>query len=95
MAAYVIVDIQITDPVRYEEYKKMAAPTVAAYDGRYIVRGGTAETVEGSWVPGRVVVLEFPSLERAKEWWSSEMYEPAKELRHASANTEMILVQGS
>ncbi|KPK56948.1 MAG: D-fructose-6-phosphate amidotransferase [Gemmatimonas sp. SG8_38_2] len=94
MAAYVIVDIQITDPVRYEEYKKMAAPTVAAYDGRYIVRGGTAETVEGRWVPGRVVVLEFPSLERAKEWWASEMYEPAKALRHASANTEMILVQG-
>jgi len=95
MAAYVIVDIKITNPVRYEAYKKMAAPTVAAYDGRYVVRGGTAETLEGSWVPGRVVVLEFPNFERAKEWWSSKMYEPAKELRHASANTEMILVQGS
>lgn len=94
MAAYVIVDIEVTEPVRYEEYKKMAAPTVSAYGGRYIVRGGTAETLEGSWVPGRLVVLEFPTAERAREWWASDVYQPARELRQASAKTEMILVEG-
>ncbi len=94
MAAYVIVDIDVTDPVRYEEYKQLAAPTVAAYDGKYVVRGGAADRLEGTWVPGRVVVLEFPTSERAKEWWASDMYQPAKQLRHASAKTEMILVEG-
>ncbi len=94
MAAYVIVDIEVTDPVRYEDYKELAAPTVAAYGGKYVVRGGATQTLEGDWVPGRVVVLEFPTLERAREWWASQMYQPAKELRQRSANTEMILVEG-
>jgi len=94
MAAYVIVQIEITDPVRYEEYKTLAGATVLAYGGRFVVRGGKAETLEGSWKPGRVVVLEFPTAERAKEWWASETYRPAKELRHQTARTEMILVEG-
>ncbi len=94
MAAYVIVDIQVTDPVRYEEYKQLAAPTVAAFGGKYVVRGGAADTLEGDWVPGRVVVLEFPTAARAREWWASEEYRRAKQLRHASAETEMILVEG-
>ena len=95
MSAYVIVDIQITDPVQYEDYKKLAAPTVAAFDGKYVVRGGRAELLEGDRAPGRVVVLEFPSFDRAKEWWASEEYAEAKALRHASALSEMILVDGT
>jgi uncharacterized protein (DUF1330 family) len=95
MTAYVIVDVTIKDPIRYEEYKKLAAPTVTAYGGRYVVRGGAAEKLEGSREPNRVVVLEFPTLQRAKEWWSSEDYRPAKVLRHASATTEMVLVEGA
>lgn len=94
MAAYVIVDIQVNDPVRYEDYKKLAAPTVAAYGGRYVVRGGAAHTLEGDWVPGRLVVLEFPTSDNAREWWASEVYRPAKELRHATADADMILVEG-
>jgi uncharacterized protein (DUF1330 family) len=94
MSAYVIVDIEITDPARYEEYKALAAPTVMAYDGQYIVRGGAAKTLEGTREPGRIVVLKFPSVDRAKEWWASDAYQPAKALRHSSANTEMILVEG-
>jgi len=94
MAALVIVNINITDPVRYEEYKRIAAPTVVAHGGRYVVRGGRFEALEGAWRPGRIVVLEFPSLERAKEWWESDSYRPAKELRHACAKTEMLLVEG-
>jgi uncharacterized protein (DUF1330 family) len=94
MAAYVIVDIDVTDPVKYEEYKKIAAPTVAAFGGRYIVRGGKVEALEGDWRFERLVVLEFPTAERAREWWRSESYRGAKALRHASAKSKMILVEG-
>ncbi len=94
MAALVIVEIEITDPARYEEYKTLAAPTVVAHGGKYVARGGMVETLEGSWRPGRLVVLEFPSAERARQWWGSEAYRQAKELRQACARTEMILVAG-
>ena len=94
MSAFVIVDIDVTDPVRYEEYRRMAHDTVFAYDGRYVVRGGSAERLEGSWEPHRIVVLEFPSAARAREWWSSEAYRPAKAIRAETARSEMILVEG-
>lgn len=94
MAAYVIVEIDVADPVRYEEYRQLAAPTVTDFGGRYLVRGGAVETLEGDWRPRRVVVLEFPTAERAREWWGSEAYRAAKPLRHASAATRMILVEG-
>lgn len=94
MAAYVIADIQITDPVRYEDYRQAAAPTVAAFGGTYVVRGGAAENLEGEWIPGRVVVLRFDSVERAKEWWSSEEYREPKKLRHKTAVSRMIIVEG-
>jgi uncharacterized protein (DUF1330 family) len=95
MSAYVVVDIDVTDPVRYEEYKKLAAPTVAAYGGRYVVRGGATETLEGDWTPKRLVVLEFDSVEQAKAWWSSPEYSPAKALRQQTANTEMVVAEGT
>jgi len=94
MAAYVIVDIEITDPVRYEEYRRLATPTVAAFDGRYVVRGGATATLEGEWQPGRLVVLEFPSVARAREWWDSPAYRPARDLRQTCARTDMIVVEG-
>lgn len=94
MPAYVIVNINVTDPIRYEDYKELAAPTVTAFGGRYIVRGGAAEVLEGGWTPRRVVLLEFPSLARAREWWSSPEYAPMKKLRQATATTEMIVVEG-
>ena len=94
MAAYVIADIRVNDPVQYEEYKRLAAPTVAAHGGKYIVRGGAAETLDGDWVPERVVVLEFPSAEQARQWWSSDAYEAAKVIRHSSAESRLILVEG-
>lgn len=95
MAAYIIVNVTINDPSRYEEYKQLAAPTVEAYGGRYIVRGGATATLEGEWQPGRVVVLEFPDSDRAKEWWGSAEYAPAKEIRQAIATTDMIVVDGA
>lgn len=94
MSAYVIVDIAVHDPERYETYKSMAAPTVHQYDGKYIVRGGRAEQLEGRSTPNRVVVLEFPTYQRAKQWWNSPEYAPAKALRHETASSEMVLVEG-
>ena len=94
MSAYVIVDIEITDPVRYEEYRRLAAPTVTAHGGRYLVRGGGVEMLEGDRTPHRVVVLEFPSVERARAWWDSADYRPARAIRQASARTDMMLVAG-
>jgi uncharacterized protein (DUF1330 family) len=94
MSAYMIADIHITDPERYKEYKQLAAPSVAAYGGRYIVRGGPAERLEGVRELHRIVVLEFPDLERARAWWSSPEYAPAKAIRHESATAEMLFVEG-
>jgi uncharacterized protein (DUF1330 family) len=94
MPAYVIVNIDVIDPVRYEEYKRAAGPTVTAFGGRFIARGGSAEVLEGGWTPRRVVILEFPSLARAKEWWGSPEYAGPKRLRQETATTEMIVVEG-
>ena len=94
MPAYVIVEVQINEPKEYEEYKKLTSASIAAYDGKFIVRGGKAETLEGDWQPQRIVVLEFPTAERAKEWWHSTEYAPAKAIRQQTAETKMILVEG-
>ena len=95
MSAYVIVEVSIHDQAAYEEYKKLTPAAVAAYDGKFVVRGGQAEALEGDWQPERIVVLEFPTVERAKEWWSSEMYTAAKVIRQRAATTKMIVVQGA
>lgn len=94
MKAYVIVDVNITDPVRYEDYKKLTPGSLVPFDGKFVVRGGVAETLEGDWQPGRIVVLEFPSMEKAKAWWSSEGYAPAKAIRQSASVAKMIVVEG-
>ena len=94
MAAYVIVDLEVTEPVGYEEYKKLAGATVERYGGKYIVRGGKCETLEGDWRPQRIVVLQFPTMERAKEWLNCAEYAEPRKMRHRTANTRMIVVEG-
>lgn len=94
MAAYVVVEVEVRDKGRYEDYKRMVPPTLAPYGGRFIVRGGAVEALEGEWSPQRVVIVEFPSVEHAKRWWSSEEYAEAKALRQATAHTRMIVVAG-
>jgi len=94
MSAYIIVEVEIHDPAQYEEYKKLTPISIAAYDGRFIVRGAQTETLEGDWNPKRIVVLEFPTIERAKQWWASKEYAPAKALRQRIAKTNMIVVGG-
>ena len=94
MSAYVVVQIEVKDSVAYEEYRRLASPTVPLYSGRYVVRGGASEILEGSWQPRRLVVLEFPTAERAKAWWASPEYAPAKAIRQRCAETEMLLIEG-
>jgi len=94
MPAYVIAEIDVHNPQDYEEYKKMVPSTITAYGGRYLARGGKTETLEGNWSPKRIAILEFESVERAKEWLHSELYGPAKKIRHASAKTNMIVIEG-
>lgn len=95
MPAYVIVDITVSDSARYEEYKKLAEPTVAAYGGRYIVRGRPVHVLEGDWLPKRLVILEFETIDQAKQWWASPEYHDVKKIRHETADTNMIVVEGT
>ena len=94
MSAYIVVQIDVKDPDLYERYKALAPPSIAAYGGRYIVRGGAVDPLEGPWVPRRLVVLEFPDVGRARAWWESAEYAEAKALRHRAAESEMLLVDG-
>ncbi|HEU4828941.1 MAG TPA: DUF1330 domain-containing protein [Gemmatimonadales bacterium] len=94
MPAYIVVQIEVKDPVAYDEYKGLAPPSIEAYGGKYIVRGGEVETLEGSWMPRRFVVLEFPDTSKARAWWASTEYAEAKALRQRAAVCEMILVAG-
>ena len=94
MAAYVVVDIAIQDPATYERYKELAPASIAAYGGRYLVRGGTTTPLEGGWRPERRVILEFPTAAQARAWPASSEYAPARALRHASADARMVLIEG-
>jgi len=94
MSAYIVAEIEVLDQERYEIYKQLVSPSLTACGGRYLVRGGTVETLEGNWSPPRVVILEFPSAAQAKKWWESADYAEAKALRQSVARTRMFLVDG-
>jgi len=94
MPAYVIADIDVEDAVKFEDYKKLSAPSAAPFGAKYLVRGGKVETLEGSWMPKRFVVIEFPSADKAWEWWNSEAYAGAKDIRRSCAKSHFILVEG-
>jgi uncharacterized protein (DUF1330 family) len=95
MAAYVIVDVKVKDPVTYEEYKKLTPGSIAPYGGKFIIRGGKTENVEGDWNPDRFVILEFPDMAKAKEWYASPNYQEAKKIRVSSSEAKMIFVEGA
>jgi len=94
MTAFVIVEIEVRDPEDYENYKSLVPASVEAYGGRFLARGGTIESLEGDWAPERIVVLEFPSLERARQWWASPEYSDAKAIRMRAARSRMIATEG-
>ena len=94
MSAYLIVEIDITDPAKFQRYRELVPPIIEKYGGRYIVRGGGTEVLEGNWDPKRIVVLEFETAQKAKDFMESEEYQPVKKMRLESANTNMVLVEG-
>jgi uncharacterized protein (DUF1330 family) len=94
MAAYVVANVQVNDSDAYAEYRAQVLPTVERFGGRFLARGGRTELLEGGYEPRRVVILEFPSYERAKEWYESEEYRPLAELRRGASDGDLILVEG-
>jgi uncharacterized protein (DUF1330 family) len=94
MAAYIVAEVTITDPQGFEAYRQMVPATLAKYGGKFVVRGGRTEKLEGNWEPKRLVVIEFESAERAKQWWASEDYREAKALRQHTAQTNLLVIEG-
>jgi uncharacterized protein (DUF1330 family) len=95
MAAYVIVDMTVTDTAKIEEYRSLAGASVAAYGGKFLVRGGRIEVLDGDWKPQRIIVIEFPGMLQARQWRSSPEYGKACEIRDHAARTRMLLVEGA
>jgi uncharacterized protein (DUF1330 family) len=94
MAAYVVLDIEVTDPDKFARYRELAPAAIAACGGRYIARGGASEVMEGTRVPNRIVILEFPTMDKAKAWLESSEYREARALRQDSATTNAFVTQG-
>jgi uncharacterized protein (DUF1330 family) len=92
--AYVIANVRIEEPVRYEDYKRMVPGTLAAFGGRFIARCGKVDVLEGDWRPERLVILEFPSVERARAWWNSPEYAEARSLRQATSTGTLLILEG-
>lgn len=93
MAALVLVEVSIHNPELYEEYKKHTMSTITKYGGRFVVRGSQTESLEGDWNPQRLVILEFPDVQTAKDWWASPEYTIAKNIRYKAANSRMLVVE--
>ena len=94
MAAYLVVDIGITNLTQFEEYKKLAPAAIAKYGGRYVIRGGAYEVLEGDWKPERLTIVEFDSMEKAKAFYNSPEYAVAIKARTGAANFKALVVQG-
>ena len=94
MAAYVIAQVTVTDPVRYEEYRQLVPATIEQYGGRFIARGGAVEILEGNWEPGRLVIIEFPTAGQARAWWSSPEYAEARAIRQATSDGTLLILEG-
>ena len=94
MPAYVIADVQVTDPAGYEPYRPLAGASIARFGGRFVVRGGKADLFEGAPVPERIVVIEFPDAETARRWYHSDEYQQALKIRQVNSTARVILVEG-
>jgi uncharacterized protein (DUF1330 family) len=95
MPAYVVADIEVTDPAGYEPYRPLAAASIARFGGRFLVRGGATELLEGAPAPGRVVVIEFPDAEAARRWYRCDEYQSALKIRQAASYGRLFLVEGA
>jgi uncharacterized protein (DUF1330 family) len=95
MPAYVISEVEVRDPEAMEAYRTLAARTIAQYGGRYLVRGGAATLVEGAPPPNTLIIVEFASMERAREWYGSAEYGEALKLRRTGLERRLIFVEGT
>ncbi len=95
MRAYVIAEIEITNPDGYKAYTQQVPATIEKYKGRVLVRGGTTEVLEGDWPDRRRVIIEFPSMEDARAWWNSTEYAKPKAMRKAASNGRLLLIEGA
>jgi uncharacterized protein (DUF1330 family) len=94
MAAYLIADVVLSDNAAYETYRQQVPAIIAAYGGRYLVRGGETELLEGTRSPNRTVVLEFPTMDALKTFWDSPEYRPMRALRERAATSNIFAVTG-
>jgi uncharacterized protein (DUF1330 family) len=94
MPAYVIADVTVTDAALMDEYRKLVPATLAAYGGKFVVRGGATHKAEGDWSPSRLVVLEFPTMEQARRWYDSPEYRDPKAMRIKAGRTNLLFVEG-
>lgn len=95
MAGYIIAQIDVTDPDKFKDYSSKVSPTIEAFGGEFVVRGGEMEVLEGDWALPRCVVIKFPSVEQAKAWHESDVYKPLLEMRLSSANANLVVVEGT
>lgn len=94
MPAYLVANVEVTDPAGYEEYRKQTPATIAAHGGRYLARGGATEVLEGDWTPSRVVILEFPGMAELKAWYDSVEYRPLRQIRERTTRSSVVVVEG-
>jgi uncharacterized protein (DUF1330 family) len=94
MAAYALVNVEITDSAGFAEYRKLVPATIAAYGGRFLTRGGATEVLEGEWIPNRLVVLEFPDVAAIKAWYYSPGYQQLLDVRRRTARSDFVIIEG-
>ena len=94
MAAYVIINVEVTDEAAYHSLRQQAPASVEAHGGRYLVQGGAAEVIRGNWTPHRLVVLEFDSVEQAREWQNAPDYADLKDRLNRVTHTDVVIVEG-
>jgi uncharacterized protein (DUF1330 family) len=94
MSAYLFANVEVTDAAGYEQYRQRVSATIEAHGGRYVVRGGATEVLEGDWTPKRMVILEFPDMAQLKAWYQSPEYRPLIELRQRTAISTLVAVEG-
>lgn len=94
MSAYVFANIKVDDPIAYQRYVQIVPGTIEKYGGRYLARGGRVEVLEGDTQPGRTIIIEFPTFEDAQRWYSSKEYCGAKDVRHACAHADLVVIDG-
>ena len=94
MAGFVIIDVEITDAERYGDFMEKVTATVEAYGGKFVVRGGPFNVIEGDWTPNRLALLEFATVEDSRAWLDSPEYNALNEIRTSSSNINMVVVEG-